>query len=145
MGGLLVGSLGTDAIVQQPSDSLRQNQTWSLRVSYQPPLTHEWANGGWYEAWYGAPRIDRGETSERAFRVLSAAVPASTDEKHLCHVTQAEFAAEPPEHQDGNDLGGVPGPVQQAVPAFVPLFAAGAAAKPAIALGGAFRTFRNGH
>src|SRR5580700_5866824 len=68
----------------------------------------------------------------------------AADEEHLSQVSQAEFVAQTPEYHEGDDVGRILGPVQQAGAAFVELFAAGAATEAAIALDGALRPLRDG-
>src|SRR3954447_714085 len=68
----------------------------------------------------------------------------AADSKHLGQVAQAQFVAQAPEHHEGDDIGGVLGPVQQGARALIELLTARAAAEPTIALGGALRSLRNG-
>src|SRR4051812_31630079 len=58
-------------------------------------------------------------------------------EKHLGQVAQGQAVAQPPQHYECNDVGGILGVVQQPTAALVVLLAAAPAAEPAIALGGA--------
>jgi hypothetical protein len=51
-------------------------------------------------------------------------------------VPQAELVAQTPEHHEGDDIGWILGPVQQAATTLIELLLAGAAAEPAIALDG---------
>jgi hypothetical protein len=55
--------------------------------------------------------------------------------EHLDQIAQAQFVAQTPKHHEGDDVGGVFGPVQRRARALVELLAAGAAAEPAVALG----------
>src|SRR4051794_9647439 len=64
--------------------------------------------------------------------------------KHLGQVAQAQLVAQAPEHHEGDDVGGILGPVQQSVGALVELLAARTAAEPAVALGGALGSLRDG-
>src|SRR3954454_13723320 len=64
--------------------------------------------------------------------------------EHLGQIAQAQLVAQAPEHHEGDDVGGILGPVQQSVGALVELLAARTAAEPAIALGGALRSLRDG-
>ena len=52
----------------------------------------------------------------------------AADQKHLRQIAQAEFVAQPPEHHERDDVGGVLRPVQQALTALIELFAAVATA-----------------
>ena len=65
--------------------------------------------------------------------------------EHLGQIAQAEFVAEPPEHHERDDIGGILGPVQNAAGAFIELFAAIAAAEAPITLGGTFPPLRHRH
>lgn len=51
----------------------------------------------------------------------------AADEEHLSPVRQAELVSQTPEHHEGDGVGRILGPVQQAGGAFVGLFATGAA------------------
>src|SRR5205085_10646326 len=64
--------------------------------------------------------------------------------KHLGQIAQAQLVAQAPEHHERDDIGWILGPVQHAAAALVELLAARAAAEPAIALGGALRSLRDG-
>src|SRR3954470_16859443 len=64
--------------------------------------------------------------------------------EHLGQVTQDQLVAQAPEHYEGDDIGGVLRPVQQRVEALAELLATGAAAEPAVALGGALGSLRDG-
>jgi hypothetical protein len=55
-------------------------------------------------------------------------------QEHLGEVAQAELVAKPPEHHEGDHVGGVLGPVQHGAGALVGLLAAAPAAEPATAL-----------
>ena len=68
----------------------------------------------------------------------------AADQEHLRQIAQAEFIAQPPEHNERDDVGRVLRPVQQALTALVELFAAVATAKSAVALSGPLGPFRNG-
>jgi hypothetical protein len=68
----------------------------------------------------------------------------AADQEHLRPVTQGELVAQAPEHHEGNDVGGILGPVQHAAAALVELLAADATAEPTVALRGALDPFRNG-
>src|SRR4051812_44207979 len=57
------------------------------------------------------------------------------DEEHLAEVAQGQAVAQPPQHHERDDIGGVLGVVQHGAGALVELLAAIAAAEPAIALG----------
>ena len=62
--------------------------------------------------------------------------------EHLGQIAQAQLVAQAPEHHEGDDIGGILGPVQQGAGALVELLATGPAAEPAIALGGALGSLR---
>src|SRR3954468_7328947 len=64
--------------------------------------------------------------------------------EHLGQTAQAQLVAQAPEHHERDDIGRILGPVQQGAGAFVELLAARTAAEPAIALGGALRSLRDG-
>src|SRR3954464_14286957 len=64
--------------------------------------------------------------------------------EHLGQIAQAQLVAQVPEHHEGDDVGRILRPVQQSVGALIELFATGAAAEPAVALGGALRSLRHG-
>src|SRR4051812_43603948 len=57
--------------------------------------------------------------------------------EHLGQIPQGQFVAQAPEHHEGDDIGGILGPVQHTAAALVELLAARTAAEPAVALGGA--------
>jgi len=67
------------------------------------------------------------------------------NQEHLGQITQAGFVAEPPEHHERDDVGGILGAVQNAAAAFIELFGAVTAAKTPVTLGGTFRPLRNRH
>src|ERR1700710_1178511 len=69
----------------------------------------------------------------------------AADQEHVRQIAQAEFVAQPPEHNERDDVRRVLRPVQQALTALVELLAAVAAAKSAVALRGPLAPFRNGH
>src|SRR5947209_14486827 len=68
----------------------------------------------------------------------------AADQEHLRQIAQAEFAAQPPEHHERDDIRRILRPVQQGRAALVELFAAAATAKSAVALSGPLGPFRNG-
>src|SRR4051794_18178840 len=64
--------------------------------------------------------------------------------EHFGQIPQGQLVAQAPEPHEGDDIGRILGPVQQGAGALIELLAARAAAEPAIALGGALRSLRDG-
>src|SRR4051812_8844730 len=63
----------------------------------------------------------------------------AAEEEHLGQVAPGQAVAQPPQHHERDHVRGVLGVVQHGAGALVVLLAAGPAAEPAIALGGALR------
>ena len=67
----------------------------------------------------------------------------AAQEEHLAEVAQRQAVAQAPQHHEGDDVGRVLRPVEHPGAALVELLGAGAAAEPAVALGGALRPLRH--
>src|SRR3954469_20062761 len=64
--------------------------------------------------------------------------------KYLGQTAQAQLVTQAPEHHEGDDIGGILGPVQQGAGALIELLAARTTTEPAVTLGGAVGPLRDG-
>src|SRR5271166_5321092 len=65
------------------------------------------------------------------------------DQEHLGQIAQAELVAEASEYHERDDIGRIPGPVENSAAAFIELLATGTAAEPPVAPSRTLRPFRN--